>query len=189
MLFKTPIVLVEVHSPPCWKLTMPDDNGDNVEMVFTVIGILSKKDLPPIETKYVMILYLKFFIINSTYIYRSGHPQFLRQSVQLTGLNTQSFDLAVAKIREIHLMIERHFVDGSLEQPVTDMFKNYKCINLATRYFTARGNNTTQAIPFSVDVDPKGILAAMAKDKYFHGPENEVKYFRMDASSESQLER
>lgn len=34
--------------PPCWRLTVDEEETAQQEVVFSIIGVLSKKDLPPI---------------------------------------------------------------------------------------------------------------------------------------------
>lgn len=59
-----------------------------------------------------------------------------------------------------------------------DAFDTYDAINISTRYFTSRHDDANSpSIPFTLSVDPKGILKAFPTDRYFHGEDNEVLYY------------
>jgi hypothetical protein len=111
-------------------------------------------------------------------IRRVNCQQYLRQSVQLTGLGATTFTTCIDKLKQLHERFGRHVSDGSLLPLTFDTFKTFDCINLSTRYFTSRRDNPHgERIPFAFDVDPQGILANMETDHYFHGEDNEVQYY------------
>jgi len=59
-------------------------------------------------------------------------------------------------------------------------YGRFDTIDFSTRYFTARHDDPFgDAIPFGDTIDPKGILASMTNDAYFHGGDNETVYFAL----------
>ena len=59
----------------------------------------------------------------------------------------------------------------------------YLSIEFGTRYFTShRDDMLSAAMPFDRAIDPKGILASMIEDGYFHGA-NEVLYYHLVPAS------
>jgi hypothetical protein len=103
---------------------------------------------------------------------------YLRQSVQLTGLDTKTFETGVDNLRMLHVMLARQIPEGLMEQYNPSSYLQYPSIDLGTRYFTARRDDPLgAAIPFHPNVDPKGVLSSIATDTYFHGEDNQVLYY------------
>jgi hypothetical protein len=117
----------------------------------------------------------------SNRLYRAhGRRHFLRQSVQITGLSTPSFQTCIDHLQHIHATFSRHVPEGTLEPFQPSEFLNHPSMDIATRYFTSRREDPTgTAVPFPANVDPKGILRSLAADDYFHGPDNEVLFYNM----------
>jgi hypothetical protein len=123
-------------------------------------------------------------------IRRVNCQQYLRQSVQLTGLGATTFTTCIDKLKQLHERFGRHVSDGSLLPLTFDTFKTFDCINLSTRYFTSRRDNPHgERIPFAFDVDPQGILANMETDHYFHGEDNEVQYYAAKTHSQTTVNK
>jgi hypothetical protein len=67
-----------------------------------------------------------------------------------------------------------------MEPLVFGQLGRHLTVNLATRYFTSRQDDPTGApLDFNHTTDPKGIMASMVNDKYFHGEDNRVQYFTL----------
>ena len=58
-------------------------------------------------------------------------------------------------------------------------FEEFLSIEMSNRYFTPRRGRAPGAdeIPFSMDVDPHGLLAMASGKGFFHSADNEVLYF------------
>ncbi|KAK0443715.1 uncharacterized protein EV420DRAFT_1649184 [Desarmillaria tabescens] len=56
--------------------------------------------------------------------------------------------------------------------------KDLDMVELSNRYFRPWNNSNKEDIPFSPDIDPMGILAKIAQQKWVHTEDNEVGYFR-----------
>ena len=116
------------------------------------------------------------------YYSESKQRPFLRQSVSLSGLGSQSFSSAIEAIQEIHQMFGRTFAAGTLEQWTPNEFEGTQAIDVANRYFTPRHQATQDQItPFSPLVDPDSVLTtAMECDgTYTHTIDNEVDYYEL----------
>jgi hypothetical protein len=79
---------------------------------------------------------------------------------------------------EIQSMFSRSFAEGTMEALSPDTFLSYPRLNIANRYFTSRRDDPySVAIPFGSAIDPKGILADLANESWFHAPDNDVVYY------------
>jgi hypothetical protein len=178
---------MELRFPHCWKFTTTDGQSNMEEVVFTIHGIIVNMDLPPVKILCVTILihmYVEAYRKNS----QRRSSGFIRQSVQLTGLNTSSFQSTIHNIRIIHGMFECSFLDGALEQPSTTRYAKYECMDLNTRYLTSRKEDpTTQPVIIPHYIDPNGYLSSIPPPRtYFYGPENEVQYFQLRTANISE---
>jgi hypothetical protein len=106
--------------------------------------------------------------------------------VQLTGLNTKTFETGIDNLQMLHVMLARQIPEGLMEQYDPSSYLQYSSIDLGTRYFTARRDDPLgTAIPFHPNVDPKGLLSSIATDIYFHGEDNQVLYYGLSADQRS----
>lgn len=109
---------------------------------------------------------------------------YLRQTVQVTGLNLPPFETCIDNMQHLHQVLSRQVPEGDMElfSPSTSL--SYPSIEFGTRYFTSRRDDPlSAAMPFDHAVDPKGILTSMVADGYFHGEDNKVLYYRLVPSS------
>ncbi|KIM79399.1 hypothetical protein PILCRDRAFT_74520 [Piloderma croceum F 1598] len=155
---------LKVEKPHSWKIVKSSEaETDTEELVLSFQGVIVSKTLPPFKTKVA-----------------ANKKHFLRQSVQLTGLSTPSFQTCIDNLQHIHTAFGRHVPEGELESFRTDMFLDHPCVDIATRYYTSRREDPTgTAVPFSPDVDPNGTLQAMITDDHFHGVDNQVLYYTL----------
>ena len=106
-------------------------------------------------------------------------PKYIRQAIQLTGLDTMAFGASIENIYKVHDIFSRNFPENALQPFAVDHFMDYTCVNLATRYFTSRRDDPyTPAISIPREIDPNGVLTATSNDAYFFGPDNEVQYYK-----------
>ncbi|KAF8868435.1 hypothetical protein BD779DRAFT_1683918 [Infundibulicybe gibba] len=83
------------EQPQTWRLLGEGVDGEPVEeLVFTIAGILSEVDLPPVEEK-PSVMPRKY--------------RFLRQGVVITGLGSPTFEAAVDLTRDIYKVFQREF--------------------------------------------------------------------------------
>jgi hypothetical protein len=104
----------------------------------------------------------------------------LRQSVQLVGLGTDTFQRAIESIVHIHTMFSRQFKDGVLETWQPSAFGPAQAIDMSNHYFSSRRQNTqVSSIPFHEHVDPNGYLSELAGADLVHCDENQVQYYEL----------
>ena len=102
----------------------------------------------------------------------------LRQSVQLTGLETDTFGCAIESIVLIHTFFSRQFKEGLLEGWKLSVFGESQALDTSNRYFSSRRKNPHVAnIPFEEYVDPDRILSDLTGTELIHCEENKVRYF------------
>ena len=127
---------------------------------------------------YSMEFLIKYKILSSRHLKYTHKQAYLRQSIQLTGLNTPLFNLCIESLVNIHGKFSRKLTVDGFEPFKVDSFGSFPCLNISTRYFTSRKDDSQSlAIPFNPAVDPRGILASMSTTAYFHGEDNQVLYY------------
>jgi len=105
--------------------------------------------------------------------------KYLRQGVSLTGLGTPLFDSSIQAIMDIYALFCRSVPRDKLQPcSFTDHYGQYTGIEMANRFFSPRKDfPTSKSIPFSTDIDPKGILARVAGTSFIHMEQNVVAYY------------
>ncbi|TFK60824.1 hypothetical protein BDN72DRAFT_778922 [Pluteus cervinus] len=159
-------------TPASWRL-VNQNKGNGEEIVFTIQGVIEHKSLPPIPGDRKSRPLTPFRIVSSK-------PHLLQQSVTLTGLGTESFESSIEALIKIHNVLSHEFPEGKLTawQPATTGWTSGRGLTLTNRYFTNRSEGSgMQNVPFSTDVDPKGVLTKMLNNKLIHTKENEVKHY------------
>ena len=106
--------------------------------------------------------------------------KFVRQSVQLTGLDTSMFNAAVHNIRTLYAEFSHHFQEGNLHTWNPDTFMTHAALNIYNRYFYSTKECPNQAaIELGDTIDPHHTLAAMGLASGFvHTADNQVEYFK-----------
>ncbi|KAF8228455.1 hypothetical protein L208DRAFT_1291452 [Tricholoma matsutake] len=140
--------------------------GEVQEAVFTVQGVLTEFQLPPLEK------------IMSR---QPGKYHYLHQSITVSGLDTPFFGEAVMAVNEIYGMFDRAFSHMALGSwNLTDC--HGPSIEASNHYFTpVRQGLALASLPFQENVDPCGILAKMEASpgaRCVPTEDNEVKYCR-----------
>ncbi|KZP16751.1 hypothetical protein FIBSPDRAFT_748313 [Athelia psychrophila] len=148
--------------PKCWKLaTVDPESGDKEEVVITIQGIICQKELPPLMERPSS---------------RSIH--FVRQQIQLTGLECSIFKRTVQTIQRLDHLLSRQVPDGKMDPLQLPSAFCDTALEPGNRYFTARRDDPdSKDLPFDPAVDPKGILEGIRTSSYFHGQDNQVMYF------------
>ena len=118
---------------------------------------------------------------------REQHQPFLRQTVQLTGLDCDKFQNGIDTLRRLHQTFARQVPEGHMEPLTLGQFLQFDTVEFSTCYFTScRDDPNGAAMPFSQSMDPNGVLASMPNDKYFHGEDNKVLYYILKDNDEGQ---
>jgi hypothetical protein len=113
--------------------------------------------------------------------------RYWKQSIQLTGLGTQTFDDCIKKIREIEALFKRHLPADSLNMWKENNFEGHPAIFSANKFFTDRHDRGCQTtIPFSPNVDPNQVLSKAMGQEFVHLMDNEVSYFEAQKNPHTQ---
>lgn len=118
------------------------------------------------------------------FLHRKRKPseaKFLRQGVQLTGLESSKFQSSVNAIHSVFSEFSRHINQSHLHPWKSDVFTTYPAINIYNRYFyTAQDSPKQGSIPFGDDIDPEHVLATLGlTSSLVHTVDNCVEYFRI----------
>ena len=180
---KTEGLKVVLHEMPTYLMfTIPDnDISERQEVVLAIHGIITKKDLPPFITRFVKRperVWIFNILIRSSPD-KDKRP-FMKQGIQITGINTPLFDTCIQNLQHLNQILARQLPEGTIEPFTPGSFLNYSTIDIGTRYFTSRDENPLGlTIPFDRLVDPKGFLTSMNDSNYFHGDDNRVLYYML----------
>ena len=109
----------------------------------------------------------------------------LRQSVTVTGLDTNSFRQVINAIRDVFVLMTLNTPPAQTIKWTPTDYLEYKAFECHCRYFTAvhLAKNET-AVQFHPRVDPEGSLADMVDDKFIHIADNVVEYFTTQVEDE-----
>ncbi|KAJ7163727.1 hypothetical protein C8R46DRAFT_1036741 [Mycena filopes] len=143
-----------------WILVVDDQaNGDAMELVVRVQGIVTKLDLT--HSKATQIKAIK-----------------LSQYVQLAGPGLADFATAVQGVESVKALFSRYAGTSNTAPPEKNAAT--ATIGASCRYFTASVDNPgAEIIPFAPSTDPLGLLAELQTDELFHTADNRVSYFKM----------
>ncbi|KAF7985752.1 hypothetical protein HWV62_345 [Athelia sp. TMB] len=140
--------------------------ADVQEVVIRVQGALCSAQLPPIRA--------------GSMLPDKGDARFMKQTVRLTGFGCEEFKKSVDAIASIAIMMGENVERGDLESWTPVRFRNWQALDIGNRYFVYQHiEGDAVAIPMPASVDPDGVLASIAGEKWVYTEENEVSYFRM----------
>jgi hypothetical protein len=104
---------------------------------------------------------------------------FMRQSITLTGLSTESYGKAALACESIYAKMSDHFPAKSMTHWQNTLYEGHVATDFNARYFTTRKGSPQEAnLSFLDGVDPDGILAGLRGQDLIHGPDNQVTYLR-----------
>ncbi|KAK7017939.1 hypothetical protein VNI00_018500 [Paramarasmius palmivorus] len=144
-----------------WRICAIEDEVAVEEVVFTVQGIIVQCELPPVTKQFG----------------RYTTPRNLQQRVVIAGLGSPAFEEAAKGFARLNAFLRCHLREDEAPS-LMGQYQNYNTIEVSNRYFTsARFANGEAHIPFTHDVDPRGILEEIKGDKMVHVTENVVEYY------------
>ncbi|KAK0493796.1 hypothetical protein EDD18DRAFT_1356273 [Armillaria luteobubalina] len=86
---------------------------------------------------------------------------------------------------EMKLTAEREFKHGMLDKWTPSTYRGFPMFTLSNRYFrTMKEGAQHEAVPFSDDVKPVGILQCLGKIDVVHTKDNIVQYFKAHTDNE-----
>ena len=120
---------------------------------------------------------------NDAYWCRLGNkPLSSTQSITISGLGSEEFDLSLKGLICIHNIFKEHLAGTSFSGINTCLDNSYVTLFFSNRYFThPRDMQNNTAIPIPPDVDPVGILAGISGGIYT--AENQVEYFERTSTN------
>ncbi|KAF9007775.1 hypothetical protein BDZ89DRAFT_1144394 [Hymenopellis radicata] len=137
--------------------------GTNEEAMFYMDGIIVDARLPPFD----LHAYKK-----------PGRPHFTQQSIKLTGLGGETFDVGIKSIKEMWIKFKRVIPEGVLREWTTSEKQEYPCIDFSNRLFEKKSDNTVE-VAFENGVDDDGELKDWgAKKGFVHTDDNKVLYLK-----------
>ncbi|KAJ6462341.1 hypothetical protein C8R47DRAFT_1225490 [Mycena vitilis] len=156
--------VVETGNRKNWRLCVRDEDDQVAdEVIFRVQGVLLKNNLTP----------------KNTAACPARKIAFICQHLEICGLTSETFLLAIAKTEEVNQRFHEHFSSVTvvdLARPTTSLGPG---LSAANRLFTSKSDAPTeQDNDFVEGVDPTGALARLKNRDLIHGPDNMVRYFR-----------
>ncbi|PBK92019.1 hypothetical protein ARMGADRAFT_1081439 [Armillaria gallica] len=162
--------MMSVDKDRTWRMVETDNENQLEEMVFTLQGIIAKKDLP---------------LIND--IPLRDNYGFLQQNGRLTGLGCQAFKDTADTILEAQLVFERQFPKGMFQRRNPDNTDDNMSINISNCYLKSCRIHPQEEASFEKGVGPKSILAAACtKRDLIHTEANKVKFFTSNIDDEGE---
>ncbi|KAJ7758613.1 hypothetical protein B0H16DRAFT_1457148 [Mycena metata] len=146
------------------ELCIPcEEDGYLDEVVFAVQGILTNVSLVPVTGEKL----------------EARRAIRLGQRAEISGLNSQTFEDAIAKLEASHDKFQQFFGGQSIQRLVMQNGHFGRALATSNRIFTMRSDYPhEQSTSFEQGVDPLGVLERMSTREIFHGPDNVVKYYR-----------
>ena len=160
--------------------------SEDSEVVVHVQGILHQYDLPPFNDEISWALTMHsytnewYWRISFCFSAASKQWKYLRQAVGLTGLGNTDFEASIKGLIDVHAMFNRFVPMGKLQANtiIDQNGEHASIINCSNRYFSSwKDQPYSKHLPFSADIDPKGILTRAVGGLYFHAEDNVVWYY------------
>ncbi|SJK96888.1 uncharacterized protein ARMOST_00136 [Armillaria ostoyae] len=162
--------MMSVDNDQTWRMVETDNENQLEEMVFTLQGIIAKKDLP---------------LVND--IPLRDNYGFLQQNVRLTGLGCQAFKDTADTILEAQLVFERQFPKGMFQEWTPDNTDDNMSVNISNCYLKSCTIHPQEEASLEKGVDPKSILAAACtKRNLIHMEDNKVRFFTSSIDDEGE---
>ncbi|KAI0757495.1 hypothetical protein C8Q80DRAFT_1090749 [Daedaleopsis nitida] len=146
------------------------------EVVLRLQGYMVEGKLPPIRQHHIP--------------HNPNRLISLQESVTLTGLNCQSFDLAVQAIKAIHQQFARHVsgLQGMLRDWLPGQFDGAFTVTFGNRYLSsAREAGGDSVVDLSKVVDPYNVMQPiLLQHTEVHVAENVVEHWERSKMSDAQ---
>lgn len=103
---------------------------------------------------------------------------YLRQQVDIIGLNSESFSMCLQNLQALNGLLSRAIPGNILGRWQPDV-SGETSIPASNRYFTQqRDTRGDSEVPFTAFEDPRGILQSLGEDNFIHSDDNVVSYYR-----------
>ncbi|KAJ7320707.1 hypothetical protein DFH08DRAFT_713615 [Mycena albidolilacea] len=158
----------------------PTNGPHRQEAVFTVVGVLKAKDLPPVKGSRQVF---RFFINTTTLTQqrrslKADRLQYARQHATLAGWDAPSFKKALENMQEAAYTMYSAFSEDAIEPWRPEVSDPHNAeISSNCRYFTVGRNIPVDSrTKFHPRTDPHGVLTRFLSDGVAHCFDNDVMY-------------
>ncbi|KAK0207536.1 hypothetical protein IW262DRAFT_1281958, partial [Armillaria fumosa] len=104
---------------------------------------------------------------------------FLSQYVHISRMGSVEFENTIIALRGLQQLGEREFQEGKVEEWTQLTMQGQDTIKFSNQYFTPCSQSIEEdSVPFSMDVDPNGMLQRLASMQWIHAEDNKVRYYR-----------
>ncbi|KAJ7790413.1 hypothetical protein B0H14DRAFT_3501632 [Mycena olivaceomarginata] len=174
------VTIKELDGGRTAKAMFPTDGPHRQEAVFTVVGVLKAKDLPPVKGSRQVF---RFFINTTTLTQqrrslKADRLQYARQHATLAGWDAPSFKKALENMQEVAYTMYSAFSEDAIDpwRPEASDPHNAE-ISSNCRYFTVGRNIPVDSrTKFHPRTDPHGVLTRFLSDGVAHCFDNDVMY-------------
>ncbi|KAJ7858190.1 hypothetical protein B0H13DRAFT_1901957 [Mycena leptocephala] len=155
----------QAEFPRAWKATLPS-KYERKEAIFTVIGALQAKELPPVKAGSI----------------RPFNIRAARQYATLVGFGNEKFETSLKNLQEVAYVVHLSFDHDSVESWAPE-WKEDACGTLLTgacRYFTTGKDIPDEyRLSFPIKVDPAQVLTRLQTNDIAHCFDNDVSYLEI----------
>ncbi|KAJ7026400.1 hypothetical protein C8F04DRAFT_1190598 [Mycena alexandri] len=152
--------------PPAWKAVLKGSQGRQ-EAIFTMIGAIINKDLPP---------------ANSANISRH-RLNMATQRVTLVGFGSAAFEQGIQKLFDVSDKVNRQFAEDSVALWAVNKGEHGLMVESGCRYFTMGHSIPEDAkVAFSNKVDLENVLGKFLSNSISHCEDNDVEYLELKNS-------
>lgn len=110
----------------------------------------------------------------------SDRIRHLRQSVQITGLGAEEFNVHVNNVIGAQAFLAAHFGYEDYDCSAPSKFESAPAIDASTRYLSSkRQDPTSDTLDIPPEIDPHGVLTNAIKQDLFYGEDNRVLYLEV----------
>ncbi|KAJ7306331.1 hypothetical protein DFH08DRAFT_824780 [Mycena albidolilacea] len=156
------VTIKELEGGRSAKAMFPTDGAHRQEAVFTVVGALKAKDLPPVKGSSL----------------KADRLKYARQHATVAGWDAPCFKKALENMQEAAYTMYTAFDEDAIEPWRPDFADEQNAqISSNCRYFTVGRNIPSDArTKFHPRTDPHGVLARYLSDSVAHCFDNDVMY-------------
>ncbi|KAJ6612079.1 hypothetical protein B0H10DRAFT_2282930 [Mycena sp. CBHHK59/15] len=162
------ITVKQTGFPLAHKAVQKDATLKRREIHFTVVGMLSDKEIPPVKRGSIT----------------TKNMYYARQQAVIVGLDTPTFNKAIEKITEVACLVELAFesdevVPWALSETNSD--EDGIPLEAFCRYYTIARDAPpyVERVDFNPKTDPTGTLSTILGKGVYHCQDNEVDYLNI----------
>ncbi|KAJ7812864.1 hypothetical protein B0H14DRAFT_2605464 [Mycena olivaceomarginata] len=169
------VTIKELEGGRCAKAMFPTAGSHRQEAVFTIVGALKAKELPPVKASRQTRGNSKSHERRSL---RAERLKYARQHATLAGWDAPCFKKALENMQEAAYTMFSAFGEDTIEPWRPDVADDHNAqISSNCRYFTIGRNIPSESqTKFHPRTDPHGVLTRYLSDNVAHCFDNDVMY-------------